>query len=537
MTVLDKIEQIVSEISHEIGLIQYHGSGHHTEISYQQLWEQSKLLAHHLQKRGLQPGQFVGIFMQRSIEHVISMLAILMNGAAFFSLNPRYTPTQLDFTARLCQSPFIIIDSNSLLKLANIETRQLENCSLIHYDRKPMNPVHQSLLAKIKNRIKIESFPVDKESSELSDFVSPSIIGSDVAVTLFTSGSTGKPKGVMITHQDLYNRVVSECRDFRLDRSDILLNLLPFSFDVGLNQLYTALTSGIKLVICNSWLPKDICQLIQNYHITGISGVPAIWIELMDYNESEVRTSLNQLRYFTISGGDLSESQLRQLQSLAPETNIYKTYGQTEAFRGGILMPEDFDLKITSVGKPVQGTEVFILNSRGKKAAPNEPGQIIFRGDGTMLGYTGDPSGTSQKLKANPVQSKTSPYEQQAIFTGDTGKIDEQGYLYILGRQDKMIKIMGNRVYPREILDVILSHPRVKDAVVFGIKNQRNETIIYSEIQPVSRSQLTEAEIIRYLKHKLPSYMVPSKIIFVTSFPRTPSGKIKLSAIEEKYRE
>jgi len=243
MTVLDKIEQIVSEISHEIGLIQYHGSGHHTEISYQQLWEQSKLLAHHLQKRGLQPGQFVGIFMQRSIEHVISMLAILMNGAAFFSLNPRYTPTQLDFTARLCQSPFIIIDSNSLLKLANIETRQLENCSLIHYDRKPMNPVHQSLLAKIKNRIKIESFPVDKESSELSDFVSPSIIGSDVAVTLFTSGSTGKPKGVMITHQDLYNRVVSECRDFRLDRSDILLNLLPFSFDVGLNQLYTALTT------------------------------------------------------------------------------------------------------------------------------------------------------------------------------------------------------------------------------------------------------------------------------------------------------
>ena len=154
-----------------------------------------------------------------------------------------------------------------------------------------------------------------------------------------------------------------------------------------------------------------------------------------------------------------------------------------------------------------------------------------------MLGYTGDPSGTSQKLKANPVQSKTSPYEQQAIFTGDTGKIDEQGYLYILGRQDKMIKIMGNRVYPREILDVILSHPRVKDAVVFGIKKQRNETIIYSEIQPVSSSQLTEAEIIRYLKHKLPSYMVPSKIIFVTSFPRTPSGKIKLSAIEEKYRE
>jgi len=222
---------------------------------------------------------------------------------------------------------------------------------------------------------------------------------------------------------------------------------------------------------------------------------------------------------------------------MAPATNIYKTYGQTEAFRGGILMPEDFDLKMTSVGKPVQGTEIFILNSRGKKAAPNEPGQIIFRGDGTMLGYTGDPSGTSQKLKANPVQSKTSPYEQQAIFTGDTGKIDEQGYLYILGRQDKMIKIMGNRVYPREILDVILSHPRVKDAVVFGIKNQRNETIIYSEIQPVSRSQLTEAEIIRYLKHKLPSYMVPSKIIFVTSFPRTPSGKIKLSAIEEKYRE
>lgn len=534
MIILDSIHQICQQFPDKTALYHYQSRDNQQSISYKQLDARSNSCASYLFGRGLKPGQIAGIFMPRSIDHVVAMLAILKCGAAFYSLHHGLSVHQVEYITARCRSPFLLIDNSALIKLANAKSGTLPYTTFILMDDQPMTPVHQACRNKLAAHKIIESFSVKEDA--VKNFLTP-ITGKDHALSLFTSGSTGAPQGVMISHQDLWNRVYGECRDFRLTGSDRLLSLLPFSFDVGLNQLYTALSTGAELILLNSWFVHDICSVIDVYRITGVSAVPAIWRELLATETGRLCNSINKLRYLTISGGDLSRAHLKQLRELVPDVGIYKTYGQTETFRSGILFPEDFNGKMTSVGKPVAGTDVFIINSRGKKCKPGEHGQIIHRGDGTMLGYIDDPKSTRRKIRKYPLQFSPAVYRPAVVYTGDIGMFDEDGFLYILGRKDKMLKIRGNRVYPGEILEVIYSCDQVKEAVVFGIKNERGETAIYSEIILKSGSSVGMEDVASLLAANLPSYMVPQEIIQVVSFPRTTSGKIKLAAVEEKYYE
>jgi len=541
MTVINAIDRIAGIHPDGTAVIHRMSHGKKAELTWHQLAIQSCALARHLRALGMKPGDLVCIAMQRCIEHVITMLAVLRGGGAFASLNPRLTPKQIETISGACNSPFLVLDSSGLIRASNLEAGCLRRTVPIHFaGTTPLSPVHRACKEKLGEAARIETFLIEETTAEAvpEDPVRPlpTVVGRDAALALFTSGSTGQPKGVLVSHQDLVNRVAGECRDFRLTASDRLLNLLPFSFDVGLNQLFTALTRGIQLVLTSSWLARDICSAVEEHGITGISGVPTLWNTMLAHDDTEaVQRTLDRLRYLTISGGDMSRDQLIRLRQAAPRTGIYKTYGQTEAFRGAILFPEEFDEKMTTVGRPVDGTDVFVLSADGGRAAPDEPGEIIHRGDGVMVGYVGDPEGTRGKLKGNPLQPDRIRFPQQVIFTGDIGKMDADGYLTVLGRRDRMLKIRGNRVYPKEILDVVLSHEHVQDAVVFGVRDEVNGHAIHAEVQLRNGRQIPARELASYLARHLPSYMVPAKIIPVDSFPRTASGKIRLSAVEEKY--
>ena len=508
-----------------------------TKITFAELDQRSDELAAHLNAQSISSGDFIGVYMARSIDHVAAILGILKTGAAFYSLNTRSTIEQVAHAVRLSHAPNLLIDYGTLINLQNVDKAKGAITSIILYSSKAPTSFHKELIENIRKTISMaQLIPTNSAGGQTP--LSRNIVPHDVAMVLFTSGSTGNPKGVLISHQDLYNRTHTECEYYEITNEDVLLNLLPFSFDVGANQLFTALSTGAQLSILNSWMPADIISVVQKHRVVGISAVPAIWASFLSLPKNEEAFQIiDSVRYITISGGDLAPDQLKRLGENLHKTKIYKTYGQTETFRSALLLPSEYQNKMLSVGRPVRGTRVIIVNSRGERAAANEAGEIIHSGDGTMLGYLGDARETSRKVRPTPIKGKKSPYQQRVVFTGDIGKVDHEGYLYILGRKDRMIKSSGYRIYPKEIYDQILRHSSVQEAVVFGIPDKNIGKAIWAEVQLKQGMEMKEDELKRFLSDKLPQYMIPSRIMFVPDFPRTPSGKIRLSEVEAKYRE
>ncbi len=534
MNYLSQLQHIFHEHSNRIAATHYLEQNQSVILRYHDIEARAKKLCYNLRRNGLKSGDFIGFFMIRSPAHVIAMISAMQCGAVFFSVQPKYTIHQIFSLIKLCTPSFLMIDSAGLFKLSNIPKDMFRDMVIIYYDECEQTDLHQKCLDRLSQsthviHISIDS-PTDKDESDAWE---PSNM-QDSVLALFTSGSTGSPKGVMVSHEDLYRRVMSECKAYRLTFADRLLNLLPFSFDVGLNQLLSALAVGAQIVLLNSWLPQDICSVVEQYEITGISAVPSIWTDFLTLPLEKASHSIKSIRYITVSGGDLSVRQLKQLRERFSEADIYKTYGQTETFRSSMLMPEEFDRKMTSVGKPLVETTVCIVSPDGKPLSYNEEGEILHRGMGTMTGYVSGPDGTEEKKRKfrNPENGE----EEDYIFTGDLGKLDEEGYLYIVGRMDSMLKIRGNRVYPREIESIFHTHENVKDAAVFGIKNENGENQIIAEVIPKTDRHFSVDQLKLFLSRHLPSYMIPSQITIAESFPRTSTGKIDMEVLKKKYK-
>jgi len=310
----------------------------------------------------------------------------------------------------------------------------------------------------------------------------------------------------------------------------LLLSMLPFSFDVGCNQLYTFLISGCSLVLLNSWMPKDIISAIATYRVKGVSGVPSLWLSILHSNAEALKQANAVLRYITISGGDMAEKDRLALRALFPEVSIFKTYGQTETFRSSMLLAKDFNAKHNSVGKPVDGVTLAIVDAAGQQLPPGEVGEVIHQGTGTMLGYIGDAETTNKKLKLHP-KAFGCP-GKKVIYTGDLGCIDEDGFLYLLGRQDRMFKVRGNRVYPEEIEKELCMHKEVIEAVSVYRKLKETITIL---VRKQASSALVEEDVIKFLSARLPSYMMPSQCLLYDDFPRTASGKIDVPTLAAEF--
>ena len=350
-------------------------------------------------------------------------------------------------------------------------------------------------------------------------------------IAIFTSGSTGRARGAVISRADLSARAEAESHWFGLEPRETILALLPIYFDVGLTQLLTTLTLGGRHVYLeNWWVGSDFTAAIAEFAPAGFAASPVIWSTVMRFGtDDRFWRALAALSYVTISGGDLAPGMVAELVAKTGGTRLFKTYGQTEMFRIASLRPDEVAARPDSVGRAYPGASFTVLASDDTLAAPNEPGEVVAWGMGRMSGYVGGAPGEG----LSPAPTSLGLGEGALVRrTGDHGVVDDEGYLYLRGRADDMLKIMDQRVYLLEIEQLIGDVLSIAGLAVINTPSRSGQTTLsLFHSDPTLRED--SPGVLQKLRSKLPPHMVPNRVVPLPDMPLLPSGKIDRSALRD----
>jgi len=348
----------------------------------------------------------------------------------------------------------------------------------------------------------------------------------DLAALVYTSGTTGNPKGVMLSHQALVFTVGSIAEYLRLDAGDRILNVLPFAFTYGLSQLLLAARLGATLLLERSFaFPAKTLERMRKEQPTVFPAVPTVYATLLAMDHP---TTYDSVRCLTNAAAGLPPALHRGIRRLFPNALLYRMYGLTECVRVCFLDPGLIDDKPTSVGCPIPGTDAFVLREDGRHAAPGETGVLHVRGPHLMMGYWRDPQSTAYMLRNGPFPG------ERTLCTHDHFTVDEEGFLYFVGRTDDIIKTRGEKVSVVEVENVLHAMDGIRQAAVVGVPDDLLGQAIRAYIVLEEGADLTEREVLRFARSKLENFRVPKDVVFLDELPHTDSGKVmKRSLVED----
>ena len=492
---------------------------------YGALLESARKLAGALLQRGLQRGDRVAIYMDNTWPCIISIYAVAMAGGVFLVINPQTKPDKLAYILNDSEATVLITDVH-LKAVINEAAPEFKTVTRILCSGKDNN-VQQELSSV---RVPVEYFDeVVATASPLTSSVN--ITPLDLAALIYTSGSTGNPKGVIHTHQSMTFALGSLIEYLRLSHEQILLNMLPFAFDYGLYQLLMAVELGATLVLERSFTyPAQVFKRIHEFKVTVFPGVPTIFSMLLAaHNRSALE--FPTIGRVTNTAAALPADYVPKLKQIFPNALIYKMYGLTECKRVSYLEPELIGAKASSVGKAIPGTEVFLLTQEGMPAAPGELGILHVRGPHVMLGYWKQP-----ELSRHMLKEGTHPQER-VLCTHDWFRMDEEGFLYFIGRSDDIIKTRGEKVSPIEVENVLHGIEGIVEAAVIGQPDELLGEKICAFVALDENSTLTDKAIRKLCLDHLENFMVPQEIIILDSLPKTATGKISKKLLKETYAQ
>jgi long-chain acyl-CoA synthetase len=482
--------------------------------SYGELLDASLRLALALQDSGLERGDRVAIFMDNTAECALSIFGTLAAGGIFIVVNPQ---TKADKLA------FILDDSEASLLLTESSLARAWRPAL---DQAAWSP-HGVLSA---GAAKDDADGTARDFDEVIAEAEPQprdrrTIPLDLAALIYTSGSTGNPKGVMMSHGSMVFAAGSIAEYLRLSDDDRILNVLPLAFDYGLYQLLMAIRVGGTLVLERSFaFPAQTLKRVEEEQVTVFPGVPTVFATLLS---TKTRTPHPSVRRVTNTAAALPPSFHDGLHELFPNALIFRMYGLTECKRVSYLEPELVESKPTSVGRPIPGTEAFVLDEEGRPVQPGETGILYVRGPHVMAGYWRAPELTAEMLKEGPVPG------ERMLCTHDNFSIDEDGFLYFVGRTDDIIKTRGEKVSPIEVENALFSIEGLKEAAVLGFPDEILGEAIRAYVVLEDGASLGEAEIIAACRTKLESFMVPKEVVLLDELPKTQSGKVRKKGLAE----
>lgn len=477
--------------------------------TYAELDADANRLAHVLLDLGVRQGDRVAILLENSIEVAISVFAVLKAGGIFMVLPPGTNPKRLQVIFEDAE-PVVLITDRARLK-DHIE---------VVGDASSLNAVLWSddRAEQINDRIRSLNW------SDLIHYPDAApqcaMLDTDLASIIYTSGSTGQPKGVMCAHYNMVAATTSVNEYLHNSADDVILNGLPFSFGYGLYQLFLAFQVGARVVIERNFaFPARIIALLEQEGVTALPGVPTFFALLLQY-PNLLNRDFPKLRYITNAAAALPTSHLQQIRAAFPKAAFYSMYGQTECKRVCYLPPSELDSRPSSVGIAIPNTDVYIIDEQGERLPPGEIGQLVVRGPHVMQGYWRSPELTARRFGPG------SAPRDRLLYTGDLFRMDEEGYLYFIARQDDIIKCKGEKVSPLEIENAICELDEVALAVVVGVPDPLLGQAIRLIVVLRDGSTLTERALRGYCARRLDDYMMPKYIDFVPDLPRTENGKI-----------
>lgn len=494
-------------------------------ISYKLLNELSSRFANALIDRGINRQDRVAVYLDNSIESVVSIFGILKAGAVFLVINPQVKSKKLSYILNDCQVKALVLDNTAIQQFidGSVESLDLKNLIITDYgirDDKFEPDYVPDVSSNYKNFV-FESFSEILKNSEIYEPPRRSI-DIDLASLTYTSGSTGDPKGVMLTHLNMVTAASSIVQYLQNRPDDIILNYLPLSFDYGLYQVLMSSKFGGTVVLEKAFVyPFQAVNRILKEKVTGFPIVPAMAALLLQLKDID-KTDFSHMRYLSNTGQALAPAHITGLQSVFKKAEIYSMYGLTECKRVSFLPPSELKKRPLSVGKAIPNTEVWLVDEHGNRITePWKTGELVIRGAHVMKGYWNKPEETAAVLKPGKYP------DEKILMSRDIFKMDEEGFLYFVSRKDDVIKSGGERISPKEIEDVLYEMDGVLEAAVIGVPDQILGNAIKAFVVLKKDCSKSIDEILDFCSKRLEHSRIPKFLEFRDSLPKSSSGKIK----------
>ncbi len=510
MLVNEFLERSADKFPEKIALVCENG-----RFTFAGLESSANRLAHGLLEAGLSKPDRLAVFLEPCAEAVVSILGALKAGCIFVVINPQVKSKKLAHILNDCRAKCLVTDAGHFNEVASALTsaRNLKITVVSDFDERPVKcpPSCDFRLAAFQEFIK--AYPPHRPPL--------SCIDTDLASLIYTSGSTGIPKGVMLTHLNMVTAAESIIQYLENTPDDIIIDILPLSFDYGLYQVLMGFKFGGTVILEKSFLfPYKTIDLMIKEKVTGFPIVPATAAVLFSLKNLD-KLDFSSLRYITNTGQALPPVYIDKLRNLFPAAKIYSMYGLTECKRVSYLPPEEIERRPLSVGKPIPNTEAFIVDEEGKKVEkPGIVGELVVRGSHVMKGYWNLPEETDKVLKPGPWP------DEKVLYTGDLFMTDEEGYLYFVARKDDMIKVGGGRVSPKEIENALLEMEAIEEAAVVGMEHKILGQAVKAFVVLRKDAAVTAEDILKHCASRLENFMVPKSIEFRQSLPKSAHGKI-----------
>ena len=491
------------------------------QLTYTQLNQKANQLANYLQNCGVTSEVLVGLYLERSLDILIAILAILKAGGAYLPLDPKYPQTRLTDILNDSQVSIILTQEKLLTSLSSPLPR----------GETPLTPYQGKIILLDTDLTIISQQNIETPISAIKP--------DNLAYVIYTSGSTGKPKGVMITHQNIVNHATSIIDKYQINSHDRILQFTTFIFDVAAEEIFPAWLSGATLIICPQEMVTNLIefsQFLAQESLTVVNLPTPYWQEWVLEIDRKISQIPDSLRLVITGSDQVLPEKLALWQKLVTEKrqNIQwiNAYGLTETTITSTVyqLPVNYQLNTTHsvpIGRPIANTEIYILDQNLQPVPIGIPGELHIGGAGLARGYLNRKQLTNEKFISNPISSSKS---SRLYKTGDLARYLPDGNIEFLGRIDYQVKIRGFRIELGEIEAVLAQHPLVKSSAVIVREIQPGNKQLVAYVVTEDHSNIQQ-DLRSFLKQNLPDYMLPAFFVRLAELPLTPTGKINRRAL------